>query len=328
MEPLVSICCITYNHEKYIADTLDGFLSQETNFPFEIIVHDDASTDNTATIIRAYEKKYPRIFKGLYQNDNQFSKGKKVMFECVFPHVSGEYLAFCEGDDYWSSSTKLQEQVDFLSNHKEYAACFHGVKLVNTSGKPIGEFLGPIGRGSKDYSMNYNIRGGFIHLSSLVIRSKIINDGIPQWALDARHGDYALALIVSAYGKVYFIDKIMSSYRTGVENSIMTLLKQNQSKKNQINYHLQRIKTLNEANLFYNYQYNTHIQSVINESEIRILLLNNEIKKLFYKKYRSNFKEKGLKNTIIFILLIKVPNFTRKILSMKKKLDIYIRKFK
>src|SRR5665648_1210229 len=109
MRPLISICCITYNHEKYISEAIESLLKQETNFPFEIIIHDDASTDNTAKIIREFEKKYPDIIKPIYQKENQHSKGKKVAFECVFPNVNGRFLAVCEGDDYWLSLIHISE---------------------------------------------------------------------------------------------------------------------------------------------------------------------------------------------------------------------------
>lgn len=80
----VSICCITYNHEKYIRKTLDGFLMQKTNFNYEIIIHDDASTDGTQDIIKEYQNKYPDIFKLIIQTDNQYSKGKKIFLNVFF----------------------------------------------------------------------------------------------------------------------------------------------------------------------------------------------------------------------------------------------------
>ena len=120
MEPLVSICCITYNHEKYIRDAIEGFLVQKTNFPIEIIIHDDASTDKTATVIKKYEEKYPDLFICIYQNENQYSKGIKPFRTYVFPKARGKYIAICEGDDYWTDPNKLQKQVDFLEAHPEY----------------------------------------------------------------------------------------------------------------------------------------------------------------------------------------------------------------
>jgi len=136
--PLVSIACITYNHENYIRDTLEGFLMQKTNFPYEIIIHDDASTDNTARIIGEYEKKYPSIIKPIYQKENKYKITKRILITYVFPNCKGKYIAICEGDDYWIDSYKLQKQVDFLMNHKDYGAVFtHSNILYESSNKLI-----------------------------------------------------------------------------------------------------------------------------------------------------------------------------------------------
>ena len=102
IEPLVSICCLTYNHAPYIRDAIEGFLMQKTNFPVEILIHDDASTDGTADIIREYETRYPDIIKPIYQTENQYSKGVKISREYQFSRARGKYIALCEGDDYWT----------------------------------------------------------------------------------------------------------------------------------------------------------------------------------------------------------------------------------
>ena len=106
--PLVSICCITYNHEKFIKDAIEGFLMQKTDFPIEILIHDDASTDGTTEIIKKYEKEYPDLIHAVYQTENQYSQGKKV-FPILANQASGKYIALCEGDDYWTDPLKLQK---------------------------------------------------------------------------------------------------------------------------------------------------------------------------------------------------------------------------
>lgn len=127
--PFVSICCLTYNHESYIRQCLDGFVMQKANFPIEILIHDDASTDGTQDIIREYEVKYPNIIKPIYQKENQYSKGVKVSLVYNYPRAKGKYIALCEGDDYWTDPYKLQKQVDFLESHPDYVMCSHDVDI-------------------------------------------------------------------------------------------------------------------------------------------------------------------------------------------------------
>ena len=119
---MISIICNTYNHENYIRQTLDGFIAQKTQYSFEVLIHDDASTDGTANIIREYEQKYPKIIKPIYQTENQYSQGINVSGKYQYSRAQGKYLAFCEGDDYWCNPNKLQKQVSFLEQNPGYSA--------------------------------------------------------------------------------------------------------------------------------------------------------------------------------------------------------------
>ena len=130
--PLVSIRCAVYNHEPYLRQCLDGFVMQKTTFPFEAIVHDDASTDGSADIIREYAEKYPDIIKPIYEKENQYSKHdgsfRRIMDAAI--HPKAKFIAYCEGDDYWTDPEKLQMQVDFLESHPEYTMCFHRARTI------------------------------------------------------------------------------------------------------------------------------------------------------------------------------------------------------
>jgi len=132
-QTLVSVICLAYNHEKFIRKCLDGFVMQKTNFTFQVIIHDDASTDKTADIIREYQEKYPEIIKPIFQSENQFSKGTDGnMIEKICSNLRGKYSAYCEGDDYWTDEYKLQKQVDFLESHPEFVMCSGGYCINNT----------------------------------------------------------------------------------------------------------------------------------------------------------------------------------------------------
>lgn len=129
MNPLVSICCLTYNHVAYIRQCLDGFLLQQCDFEFEILIHDDASTDGTQEIIKDYQQKYPEIIKPILQTENQWSKGVRgISFKHNFPRASGKYIALCEGDDYWTDLLKLKRQVEFLEGHPTFSLTCGGYR--------------------------------------------------------------------------------------------------------------------------------------------------------------------------------------------------------
>ena len=140
--PVVSICCITYNHERYIEDTLKGFLIQKTDFPFEILIHDDASTDATSSILRKYQTDYPALIKLIVQDENQYSKGVRFIFQRYLIRGSkAEFIATCEGDDYWNDDFKLQKQFDYLNENK----MFSGVSCNSIKLKENGELeCGPL----------------------------------------------------------------------------------------------------------------------------------------------------------------------------------------
>lgn len=140
-KPIVSILCHCFNHEKFIEETLNSFLMQKTDFPWEVIVHDDASTDNSGTLIKEYAERYPAIIKPIFQDKNQFSKGLKPTF-FTSRVARGEFFAFCEGDDYWLDENKLQIQADFLRANPDYAVCghdafiFEGDQVIRSSKLP------------------------------------------------------------------------------------------------------------------------------------------------------------------------------------------------
>ena len=137
---LVSISCITYNHAPFIRECLDGFIMQKTNFSFEVLIHDDASTDGTTEIIKEYEEKYPDIIKPLYEEENQWIKGRRGSAVFNFPRAKGKYIALCEGDDYWTDPLKLQKQVDFLEANPDFVMCTHDFLVYNDDSRTYNKF--------------------------------------------------------------------------------------------------------------------------------------------------------------------------------------------
>lgn len=213
---LVTVVCITYNHEKYLRDALDGFLSQKTDFQYKIVIYDDASTDNTAAIIEEYALKYPQIIVPIYQKENQYQKGTNMFKEFVAPLLEGKYYAYCEGDDYWCDPHKLQEQVDFMRTHPDYSACVHNtVRLDCRSGKQKLLY----GQKAKDIEVKDVVRKGgrAFHISSLLAKTEyfVIPDELTAKGL----GDYPKTIYLAINGKIRFINKAMSVYRYYADGS-------------------------------------------------------------------------------------------------------------
>lgn len=215
---MVTVICACYNHENYIRSALDGFVSQKTNFAYEVIVHEDASTDNSAAIIREYELKYPDIIKPIYQTENQYSKiaGSGIEEKYIFPIVRGRYIAYCEGDDYWIDENKLQKQVDFLEQHPDFVACVHNSYYEFSSGEKHVKYK------CEDKELRVEdliVEAGEYQTSSLILRTPLLME-MPAWVTSIpRVGDYPLAIYMAMNGRIKYFGDIMSTYRVATPGS-------------------------------------------------------------------------------------------------------------
>ena len=221
-DPLVSICCITYNHENYIRDAIEGFLMQKTDFPFEIIIHDDASTDATADIIREYERKYPDIIKPIYQTENQYSKGEKATL-FTFKAARGRYIALCEGDDYWIDPLKLQKQITEMEKHPECYISFHPAIRRRVDGSRKDGMLGLHSDKITIFSTEEVILGGggFMHTGSIVLNRSAVPRIMSFFdiARETHVGDYYIQILGAENGGALYLSDVMSVYRAGVPGS-------------------------------------------------------------------------------------------------------------
>lgn len=216
--PLLSIKCMSFNHEKYISQCIEGFLIQKTTFPFEILIHDDCSTDGTESIVKEYEKKFPQIIKGIYETENQWQKGGGAHHTKIDAAMKGKYIAICEGDDYWIDENKLQMQVDFLENNPEYGMCYTKAKqyLQNSqkfTKKPFGSGFD----GFEDLLKNGNRIPTLttVYRKDLLDRyQKEIQPNNKGWLM----GDYPMWLYFSYESKIKFIEVVTAAYRV-LENS-------------------------------------------------------------------------------------------------------------
>jgi glycosyltransferase involved in cell wall biosynthesis len=219
MQPLVSICCITYNQAKYIRDAIEGFLMQKTTFPFEILIHDDASSDGTDRIIKEFELMYPNLIFPIYQSENQYSKGvRRILATFVFHKCRGKYISICEGDDYWIDPFKLQKQVDFMEKNEEYSFCFHNAENYYCDTGLSSHFNLKLKTGTyitKDLLLKW-----IIPTASLFFRKQSLPNPIPDWYYSVITGDIALELLLSKEGCFFYMDEIMCVYRRNSINSL------------------------------------------------------------------------------------------------------------
>lgn len=211
--PLVSVCCITYNHEKYISDAIEGFLMQKTTFPFEIIIHDDASVDGTANIINDYAKKHKDQIIPILQKENQYSQGISPSQTYVWPRARGKYIALCEGDDFWTDSHKLQVQIDALEINSYCDISFHPViKKFDDKSKP-DEIM------ARHYDENCivpprNIIMGeavYCPTASLVFRRSILDYFTSENPKIG--GSFFIKVFGALSGGALYINKLMAVYR-------------------------------------------------------------------------------------------------------------------
>lgn len=216
-KPLVVIQCITYNHERYIRATLEGFVMQRTNFPFVAVVHDDASTDGTADIIREFAEKYPHIIKPILETENLYSKHDGSLGQVVLQALDAtgaKYLAYCEGDDYWTDPLKLQKQVDFLEANPEYSMCFHNAVEHWEDGSVADHLFAPLK--NRDYDYEEIVKTWIVPTASVIIRKEILDSNLYKRAINCEKficGDIILWLTAAELGKVHCTGEIMSVYR-------------------------------------------------------------------------------------------------------------------
>ena len=218
--PTVSVICHTHNHASYIRQTLEHMLMQETDFSVEIIVHDDASTDGTADIIREIATDNPERIASIFQQGNQFSQGKRPP-RFTFPRARGEFIALCEGDDYWTDPHKLQRQVDVLRRHPEIDLCVHpAMRLSMRTGKQKKGFdYGPKERVIQPETVIAR-HNQFAPTASVLMRTRAAQN-LPDWFFNEHGlpvGDFFIEAILGRKGVLYLPDT-MSVYRRDVAGS-------------------------------------------------------------------------------------------------------------
>lgn len=267
--PLVSVICNTYNQEDYIGDAIESFVAQQTNFKYEILIHDDASTDGTANIVRLYEKKYPDLINPIYRTENRYSRG---LPNGQIERAKGKYIAFCEGDDYWIDNQKLQKQVDIMERHPEIDICAHGAYAVKADTKELLRKIVPCTI-STIFSPDEVIVGGgdFVATNTLMVRRTLYDYDYEFWKIIGF--DYSLQIMGALRGGMIYVPDIMSVWRILAKGSWTERMTNNYDAHVK---HMGRvIMMLNKLNDETGYKY---------EKSIRFAIKNVEVEKLIYCK--------------------------------------------
>ncbi len=297
---LVSIICNTYNHEDYIADALDSFLMQRTNFDFEVLVHDDASTDRTAEIIREYEKKYPEIIKAVYRTENLYSRN---LPNGQIERARGKFIAICEGDDYWIDPDKLQKQVDLLEKHPNCDVCAHAAYVVNADTKNrIGNISPRNNSGIIEVQDVIEGGGGFVATNSLVVRKNFYDES-PEFR-QFNQIDYSLQIASSLRGGMLYLPDYMSAYRYMAKSSWTSRMRTDPTKycitMDNIVSMLQKLEQETDG------KYGKSIEIMIRKYTVDKLEVQENYKEIF-SNYRDVIKDKPLKSKIILYLKAYFP---------------------
>jgi glycosyltransferase involved in cell wall biosynthesis len=297
---ILSIVCTAYNHEKYIRKTLEGFVKQKTDYKYKVIVHDDASTDKTRDIIDEFVKKYPNLFVTIYQKENQYSKGVDIYEKFIYHLINTKYIALCEGDDYWCDENKIQVQIDYLENHPNCSMCVHNTLLINEKGESLNKNINNMHQNFSFRTVDVILNKRF-HTSSYMYRSIYLKHYDTTFKMK-EVGDYPLAIFLSLYGYIFYIDKTMSCYRLFAENSWTDRMKKN--KLESIANNNDAIEYLKRVNKITKFRYNEAFKHKIIDYKYSNIILEKTYWKIFTNK-------------LLFIIFVKkcIPLFLKNIIK-------------
>lgn len=284
--PLVSIVCLTFNHEEYLEQCLESFFLQEVEFQIEILIHDDASTDGTVDIIDRYKEKYPNVIKPILQTENQFSQGKGfVGLGLCFDLAVGKYIAYCEGDDYWIDSLKLKKQVEFLEANKKFHVCTHDTEIRDSIGsKKNGVLFSKLlyniflKEPKQVYTLQDTFTGNIFHISSIMFRNEEVN--FPIWVNRFSACDMVLFMLLAKRGDIYYMKDIMSVYRSNL-NSVTRTRKEYSS---QILFFRMSLNIVRLMNRHFDREYQNAMYQIISRYYVELALVylrkgNRSVKK-------------------------------------------------
>lgn len=290
----ISVLCLVYNHEKFIRECLDSLVNQKTDFEYEILIHDDASTDSSQSIIREFEKKYPKLIKPVYQKENQYSKKIPITETFLVPKIRGKYVAICEGDDFWVCEQKLQKQYDFMVKNPQCTMYINAAEKVDMDSLHIGVMCPFEKSGYYGLSEYINKKANIPTASIMTTAEHLSKLYKKEYRKASDVGDIPMHLYMFSNGDVYYDDSIMSAYRINNPDSWVG----RQTAKS-YSAHLKRIKHVYD--LFDDdtkRKYTQLVKEKILKLEFRIFLLEKNLKEIRKLKYKKHYKRLSVKEKL------------------------------
>lgn len=295
--PLVTIRCLTYNHYECLQEALDSFLNQETDFPFEIIVHDDASTDGTSDILRMYANMFPNIIFPIIQTENQYSKHNGSIRKAINSKIRGKYVALCEGDDYWTDSGKLQIQIDYMKNHPLCVLSMHNGYMLNGKTNRIEKKINPYNKSGVLEPRDLLIERKMFPPTASMVYITEIEKTMPMDVFSAPVGDRPLRMYFLTKGEIHYLNQCMCAYRYNQgKGSFGTRVKQNASYARYV--YESMISFYKRYNEYTDYIFSDEIKMLASKEEYNYYIRIGERDKAFNTEY---FKEYYPKREALFI---------------------------
>ncbi len=316
MSIMVSIICNTYNQESYIKQAIESLINQKTDFEYEIIIHDDASTDSTTNIVKEYASRYPDLIIPIIETENQYSKEVDILLDIELPIVNGKYFALCEGDDYWIDSLKLQKQVDYMEQHPNCTLCIHKAIKVSKEGRNIGTYGEFSGSGIIPIETVIKFGGAFCATNSILAPTRLLKS-VPKYLINYSI-DYFWQIYLAGEGYTYcFMDK-MSAYRVNSNGSWT------QRTRNDIDFCLKHFKHMCDNLKLYDmeteFKYHELIQDMYLNYLYKYYVAKGEFQELKKEPLKTYVKKLTLKEKIKLYLKHYFPNIFETISKMRQNI--------
>ena len=310
--PLVSVIMLAYNHKEYIEKAINSVLSQETVFQYELLIGEDCSIDGTREIVFDYQKRYPEIIRVITSDKNVGMNENSVR---AIAAARGKYLAYCEGDDFWNSKDKLQKQVNVLESDQSITFCFHNVNfLYQGKSRPHKQFAW---RFQDRYFSTKDVilGGGEFHKEVSAVMQRSVLENPPFWYSEAPVSDWATSLLSAFKGRLYYINEVMASYRSGVPQSWTEKMYNNPTLYKEHLFKSMRVRKLADA--YSDHKYKKYFGRRIGR-DVRWLIMFDELSDDEFSELEREYFDLLSPHDKLMILIMRTINIERFISFLRR----------